>query len=149
MTIEQQVCTLNQAKRLKELGVSQCALLSHVFYIKGDDLNQTGFVTTEKFKSTDQTILRNLQWISAFNVAELGAMLPDWYYSVRNAMGEYGVSSTLDYHLIQVHKQDNTDEFLLNGCKNEAGARAYLLIHLLENNLMTIEEVNNRLTPHP
>jgi hypothetical protein len=71
MTLENQVCTLKQAIKLKELGVEQLSLFCYMAY--GNE-----FKDSEKpffnnfFKADDRFFL----WVSAFTVAELGAMLP-------------------------------------------------------------------------
>lgn len=84
--------------------------------------------------------------LAAYNVAELGKMLPDWILRGDvDAITEsgHGIGSwptgtnwgaRVDYNIKKT-------EFF----PTEAQARAYLLIHLLESNLITTEEINNRL----
>lgn len=63
MKLQDQVCTMEQAKRLKGLGVCQD---SYLFHIVG--------ITTPGTLSKKEKIIFN-QHYSAFTVAELGAMI--------------------------------------------------------------------------
>jgi hypothetical protein len=90
----------------------------------------------------------------AFTVAELGKMLPSGFYSTYNDHHGY-------WHCLFVEVWDEDDEpnarpFAIPGWKitaevddeemqTEAQVRAALLVHLLESNLTTAEEINNRL----
>jgi len=121
MKIENQVCTLEQAKRLKELGVEQVANL----YWKED---------TDKDRLYDPWI--GGEKYAAFTVAELGVMIGSPIgekvnsYTTDGATGSYLHGS----HITTTHSE------------HEAHIRADVLIHLLENNIITAEEVNTRLT---
>lgn len=127
MTIDQQVITLEQAKKLKELGVKQESLFTHIVqaearyhgihYAMIEDL----YIRDEQYVLWDE--------YSAFTVAELGEMLP--------MFPEYSW---------QTYKHSADDEWrcqVMDGqegvCKTEAQARAFILIHLLENNIISIQ----------
>lgn len=86
MQLEKQVCSLELAKKLKELGVKQESL----FYWVHDDLTRT-YLATEKqlpiiqagynriphqSMAEDYGWRENVEKCSAFTVAELGEMLP-------------------------------------------------------------------------
>lgn len=137
MKLEQQVCTLEQAKRLKELGVDQdISLFEHVEY------------TFERGNSSIENRRPNRlnkEWVySAFTVAELGQMLPNdlqpnsgrhwsWYHRHTWKGESVGYSA----HGIDPIEQGWYD--------TEAEARAAMLIHLLETKTITAEQVNERL----
>src|ERR1044071_3781768 len=82
MKIEDQVCTLEQAKRLKELGVVQ---ESEFYWMKWITVLEDG--TEHEWK-----VVFNKAWgeyYSAYTVAESGVMLPDVTVSYRNLKGFY------------------------------------------------------------
>jgi len=124
MRLEDQVCSLELSQELKELGVKQESLWYWVSFhnnsstVPYEVLNQLVYVDdVEEF--IERSYLEILGKCSAFTVAELGEMLPTylkyqkWEFSYRI---EYDVK---------------------NGCgvqeKNEANARAKMLIWLIKN----------------
>lgn len=110
MKLEDQVCSLELAKRLKELGLKQD---SYFWW----DLSIPGFVRVH-FKPCSEND------ISAFSVAELGEMLPLEYKTQRSREKWW-------------HGIDNTDAsmgYTVSG--TEADARAKTLIYLIENKLV-------------
>ena len=130
MKLEDQVCTKEQAKKLKELGVEQKGLFVHI---------------NAKYSSSNILLLENIhsmdleeERFSAFTVAELGVMITsdkiiDWPVGV-------GYDNK-DWHLFYTkNKYRDIDK-----SKHEAYIRAAMLIYLLENNYTTSEEVNKRL----
>lgn len=170
MNIQDQVCTLEQAKRLKELGVGyypnhhiptarayQQSLFywCEDFYIDGNtekpywrlEINGDG-------RNSFRTPNYYDNYLSAFTVAELGEMLPEWLHK-----------SDKEYRLIQWknidvdYLEDTPDEEKMLGyhlcyqvgskfqmripefntklfAPTEAQARAAMLIFLLENDLL-------------
>lgn len=138
MKIENQVCTLEQATRLKELGIVQESLFHHGLWYNGDSHDNVIRVGRAAENKRFQ--------YAAFTVAELGAMLP---LEVRTGRG---IMNGEDYCLVSVesplcYKMDKCQPmFSWNYFKTEAIGRAALLIYLLENKLITPEEVNHRLT---
>jgi hypothetical protein len=135
MKLENQVCSLELAKQLKELGVKQESLY---FWCQQEGQNP-GIIPKAKAK-------RILSWhkeiVSAFTVAELGEMLPD-----KLANEEY-----LALHCIKTRKMSEEYKpiykifFAPAGATpkriheqnafTEADARAKILIYLLKNNLL-------------
>lgn len=118
MNLKTQVCSLELAKRLKELGVKQESL----WYWQRRALGtwHLGLCGYER-RETD---------ISAFTVAELGEMLPNRTCTSRCP------KNNLYYCRLEIEKgrwfgrQDVT----------EANARAKMLIYLLENKLIGLKD---------
>ena len=129
MKLEQQVCSLELAKRLQELGIKQDSLF---WWLDGErpELRYLyNFTGQEKKK------------YSAYNVAELGEILPDNYFTRKH----FG-SGTKRWHWQVYHGYEETS---VNGeliasdmytSDTEADARAKMLVYLLENNLLTTYE---------
>lgn len=111
MELEKQVCSLELAKKLKELGVKQESL----FWWNISD----GIVIGEQYRRPPS--------ISAFTVAELGEMLPGNFNTIRRGDGSW-----LAY---DGNAADNVNHQEISD--TEADARAKMLIYLLENNLLT------------
>lgn len=145
MKLENQVCTLEQAKRLTELGVSA---FSRFTWWLNSALENT-FVGGYS-DDTDHPHLKDLG--NAYNVAELGEMLSAVRYE------SYGFPMMFTSYC---HSSDVSVEYLGKwSCSfrnprcftnpdiksdYEAHARAAMLIYLLENNLTAPEVVNQRL----
>lgn len=114
MKLEQQCCSLELAKKLKELGVKQESLFVWWVYDNGEaDIIDS----SQKF---EKGRIKDFHF-SAFTVAELGDMLPNTEECISR-------------------KEPNEKEWR---CGNqiestEADARAKMLIYLLENNLITL-----------
>jgi hypothetical protein len=130
MKLESQVCSLELAKRLKELGVKQ----ESVFYF------YKGSSKPEPLNAPDVALQRRqpdvfaAYYVSAFTVAELGEMLPDSYFTSRYTDGFSDSHPNKGWH----GRNWTTREFHEGGCKTEADARAKMLIYLLENKLMEV-----------
>jgi hypothetical protein len=127
MKLKQQVCSLELAKRLKELGVKQ-----------------EGFFV---WSGHTATLLRNDAWAerdvypskeglyyAAFTVAELGEMLP---HSLTLGSGTYFLTCEKNPDLWWL-QYPGTKKVERQKAPGEADARALMLIHLLENNLITL-----------
>jgi hypothetical protein len=135
MNLEKQVCTLEQAKKLKGLGVAHKSQFHH-------------------FKEKISFTAHGDDYWPAFSVAELGVMLP--HPSSLNEMGgwlhnsECDTSSTdgMPWYLLWEFDLDKENagfgRHIISG-KTEAEARAAMLIYLLENGVITADEVNQRL----
>ena len=124
MELKKQVCSLELAKRLKELGVKQESFW-YYWELNGTPHNNfRKYTILQHRKSEDEDIPH----ISAFTVAELGEMLP------------YTLEDRYDLEISKMQGGDwligyrNNSQFME---LNEANARAKMLIYLLENNLIT------------
>lgn len=131
MKIENQVCTLEQAKRLKELGVEAVPLYWHYcgFMTEKHGIVQYDFVL--RYNSAHAVY-------PAFTVAELGAMLPLYYYSYEGDNGK-------EWYCLYDGNESLYEKYEFTNSKTEAEARAKMLIHLLETGEITATDCNNRL----
>jgi hypothetical protein len=118
MKLEDQVTSLELSKKLKELGVKQESLC---FWEQATQTKKNG----ELIWYLGTKDLPNSDWCSAFSVAELGEMLPD-YVSTYKREGQWIADASL-------HRGG---EIPLMGSGTEADARAYMLIYLIENKLI-------------
>ena len=130
MKIENQVVTIEQAKKLKELGVTAEPLFWYVIDI--DPITPLDIIQKWQHSNFDQC-----EKYPAYTVAELGVMLPSETFTQRTG------SEDSEYDNWEWVDDGNGNA---NGLyETEAEARASMLIYLLENNLTTPEEVNQRL----
>lgn len=141
MKLENQVCSLEQAKRLNELGIIQESLFYYCQDIPPNNpsLHYYGYAQENipidlLFGKQSELSTSNLFFeYSTFTVAELGVMIPDSYYLPVNK-GNNG------WWISNIRTEDESKLASI-----EAEARAEMLIYLLENSLITAEEVNQRL----
>ncbi len=117
MRLEDQVVSLELAKKLKELGVKQGSLF------KWDDLGHRW--------SLEYDIRGYIGRYSAFTVAELGEMLPNVYYSSKVYSSD---RKDMNY---ECAGHESGDIFTAD---TEANARAKMLIYLTENKLMEVSD---------
>ena len=122
MKLESQVCSLDLAKKLKELGVKQDSVLHWHQY--GDQ--------PPILKDYPNT---HLGWTSysAFTVAELGEMLPPAYSSSRGANNKFMCVNEM---------KSNSEAGKIRFADTEADTRAKMLIYLIENNLLKVVQTN-------
>ena len=149
MKLQDQVCTLEQAKKLKELGVIQKSIFC---LIGGDNPDLQNFTPYYIRLTEDARTSVGSSWykhrISAFTVAELGVMLPEYYPSWRfKFKDQYKwiatvICSPKPDGIDDIHTAHEFDRI----ADTQAEALATLLIALLEENVITVEEVNERLT---
>jgi hypothetical protein len=119
MKLEDQVCTEQQADRLKELGIIQESLFYHTHSDWGVMPRKSDFSGNPS---------------SALTVAELGVMLPPGYDTM--------YCTNDGWRGFDLDGQDMCDS---KPFATEAEARAAMLIYLLETNIITPAEVNERL----
>jgi len=115
MSVENQVCSLELAKRLKELGVTQLSLCYWWQYDK-----DAWDITINVYPTS------NSNYISAFTVAELGEMLPDWTETAKRLKDDW----------VCIVMDKNSDNNWNSFDATEANARAKMLIYLIENGLI-------------
>lgn len=147
MKLQDQVIPLPMAQRLKELGVKQESYFSWYVAKDVDDtpaLNRSGFHCL----LCGHPYAPYFEAVAAFTVAELGQLMPDYM--------------VVDHYRMHFHsyKQEQYKKPALWTCTfgrstdkevpdfdrhNEAEARGTLLIHLLESNLITIQDINSRI----
>lgn len=149
MELENQVCSLDQSKRLMELGVVQESF--HQWIIGTPSVttmdNECWMISrTACFGVAPE------DWgltYSAYTTTELGIMLPSEIRSKDHNVIEVSDERHLPlneqalkypYHITQKGVYKSIGRY-----RTEAHARAALLIHILENYLTSIEEVNERL----
>lgn len=132
--IQDQVCLLDQAKKLKELGVRTRSQFDwKEFEHKKTKEIKVGWTfggVGEWYSLKSYNILNSY---GAWNVAELGLMIGSGYYTSLNQDNTW---NCFDWH-------DNAALYV--DFPTEAQARSSLLIHLLETGVLKIEDVNKRL----
>ena len=104
---------------------------------------------------TDSLGKNGLEWISAYSVAELGVMLPFRFIYEENesviTTTQYVPNDYLKAWICGIFWTAKPDIKYTSARKyktgaNEAEARAAMLIHLLENNLVKSEDCNQKLS---
>ena len=153
MELEKQVCSLELAQKLKELGVVQESYFQ--WYLIND---ADGEYPTVLKRSTKRNRATCADYCPAYTVAELGEMLPkqmDNHYKVKQM---YPFQKGSQVHLTcYFNERSNECGVNYNGRMNlpndeldqeqywygelantEADARAKMLIYLLENKLITV-----------
>lgn len=153
MEVSKQVCSLEQAKKLKELGVTQLSVFHH--YQENTPKNpnmslygykQENMPIMMSFGQPSRLSTSNVFFeCSAFTVSELGIMLPEATYSF------LGCNSKMWCIRTPIDEENNTPFWeggdngdSVHRFSTEAESRAAMLIYLLENRL-TPKEVNQRL----
>jgi len=124
MKLEQQVCSLDLAQKLKELGVKQ---ESFFFYAHRRGEKEMELLYPYAHLGL-QIVGPVFDRVSAFTVAELGEMLPDYYLSKRIGMLR-GAWACFDDSVL------NRNSFNTRA-DTEADVRASMLVYLLENKII-------------
>lgn len=121
MKLEDQVVSLELAKKMKELGFEQ---ESHFCWHNVKSLGGYGVYPFNEYRKLHNEDGTEKNY-SAYTVAELGEMLPI-YTTVTKSKSGYMVMVDLD----------DSGETVTSSDKLEANARAKMLIYLKENNLL-------------
>ncbi len=133
MKLEDQVCSLKLAKRLKELRVKRASF----FFWKSDEDREMG--TSEPYLVTHNSRYMSSKGqieASAFTAAELGEILPkDAVTSWRYFPDEFKDDAPERWHWKCFWSKD--DDFARVWGETEADARAKMLIYLLEKKLVS------------
>lgn len=158
MNIENQVCTFEQAKLFKSLGIDQQGYYSYAHRVVNSKPSFNGEMTEWEPEYSEapeliETALAQfdgLPHMSVFTVAELGVMLPDYYPSWRFKKNEQSGERLWVVTVICSPKPPGIDDFHTASAfdryaKTQAEALATLLIALLETDVITPAEVNERL----
>lgn len=142
LALEDQLCSLEHAKRFDELGIKQKSLF--VYQYHNDDCYS--------IQCKMYGIVDCLKIYSAFTVAELGEMLPKELKNHNNKYFPYELTFKWELHYSDNkmwhvtynspgYDGDVIEDFLIYD-KKEADARAKMLIYLIKKNLITAEEIN-------
>lgn len=132
MKLEQQVCSIEQAKRLKELGVNQESLFYYnTYWIDKHNPEKPEIQYEPSGKKIISETFTNLQFTSAFTVAELGEMLPWDIVIARNIDKQWHIT-------FQAHGRTEKEMHVVASQDLEADARAKMLIYLLESKLIEL-----------
>lgn len=126
--LENQVCSLELSKKLKELGVKQESLFYWVRPV--DKWLLTPVITDEDKIYLEHSIndVLQMEHYSAFTVAELGNMLPNWTKTIKRLSD--------DWVCIVRHKHNDINNHAFSD--TEANCRSKMLIYLIENKLMDV-----------
>jgi hypothetical protein len=158
MKLENQLCSLERAKRLKELGIIQESLFfwyraphdnGKDEYWETDEIVYKPWFVNTSFPEDEcegcTFYAHGTEQYSAYTVAELGRMLPtslalneghNWsFYHRHNWKGE-----SVGYSAYGVNSIEQ------GWYTKESESRADMLIHLLESGLITADECNKKLT---
>ena len=125
MKLENQVCSLDLAKRLKELGVKQESLF------RWTQLSGRFPIFVKESKEFPAA------WddgVSAFTVAELGEMLPFLYYSEK-----WGGNNQWVCNMAMGARTEKRDYPNMQA-DIEADARARMVVYLIENGILNPNE---------
>jgi len=125
MKLEDQVCSLDLAKKLKELGVKQESYFTWYQGIGGVWYLGDPAESMNNAVEIGHTTAPQFNFVAAFTVAELGEMLPLNHYTMRNQWEQWTPCN---------------DERALpsESAPTEADTRAKMLIYLLENKLINL-----------
>lgn len=164
MQLQKQVCSVEQSKRFKELGVDINSIFLFVNNWRNprhqpvDDGEFIILAEEERIiKTKAQARGADVEFTSAFTVAELGQMLPDKFNSQGYKLGDnkdmhwFCRNERVDTFPFQEGIQDspahmrNKEAIRDAYGETEAIARANMLILLLEKGYTTASEVNKRL----
>jgi len=134
MNIKDQVCSLESAKRLYDLGIKQDSLFYWMHNKANVQPDEVQFYkNTASWKSRGKVESSGvIEYISAFTVAELGEMLPEMIDKLQILTWKKTWRGSMTYfceHRDTVFSADT-----------EAEARAKMLIYLLENKLVAVEQ---------
>lgn len=134
MKLEDQVVSLELAKKLKTLGVKQESMFDWIEWKEG----KSKLIYNDMEHNYDASI--KLSFYSAFTVAELGEMLPKHAGSYKKE-DEYVAFSDWKEYAWYIDG-GNAPKLVIETANTEADARAKMLIYLLENKIITINKDN-------
>lgn len=131
MKLENQVCSLELAQKLKILGVKQESYF--VWQSKTGDAK----LQRDMHIVPTKDMIRYI-YCSAFTCSELGEMLPSYIqHSQHGQIYLYTYKDDAGMWRVTYSSWGMMKEFEIDKYENEADARASMLIYLLKNNLIT------------
>lgn len=142
MKLIDQVCTIDQAKHLKELGVEQKSLFYFHHAFDKPVFGETPVTETGKQYKKVQVCNDKNGSFAAFTVAELGVMIQQigLYTCVNTVLMGWAVHHVNEYADYEFKQPGN-----MNSYDTEAQARAAILIELLEDKKVSVSGINDRL----
>ncbi len=130
MKLENQVCSLEISKKLKELGVKQ-EMKPHDFYwVKAFQGDYKLMGLDDQEDSPSET---NFEWFKAFSVAELGEISANYTTFMKTLTGKWLVRWTDTNHY-----DFGAEKYHQVVADTEADARGKCLIYLIENGLIKL-----------
>jgi hypothetical protein len=141
MKLEDQVCSLELAKRLKELGIKQ---ESEFYWLDGNVMSVDKIEWARIEFNSELTTYSLKEIYSAFTVVELGEGLPDkMEFTNGTEISSKGSHILYFWCVMGVEKRIYCIGFYdrpetLQIADTEANARALMLIYLIENGLVKI-----------
>lgn len=132
MNLEDIVCSLELAIKLKELKVNQDSLFYHVQGIWNETGDVVDKIVTDKYTVDKMSETKRIEGMStnnysAFTLSELAEMLPDFFSSYKDDNKYYMAWNDKKWKLLGKFK---------SGEDKASDAMAKMLIHLLENQLI-------------
>ena len=151
MRIEQQVCSLELANRLKQLGVKQHSLWYWKFVavppFRNDGIEHGAYewkLSQNRLDfGNDQEIEDTTDAYSAFTVAELGEILPAYISVYDDQVFLYAWKDDADWWRLCYRQWGTQLGIEVKKEPTEAAARANMLIYLIENKLITSPPPNS------
>lgn len=144
MKLTDQVVSLEQAKRLKELGVKNDNILFAWVVFCPDPIGEH-YSYEVVYRDEESQPAKYGEYLGpAFTVSELGVMLLAYSPIGHSFYIDMGKTDGKCWAHSWSNKRHQS-QGIISWHKTEASARAAMLIHLLENNLLSVEEVNQRL----
>lgn len=143
MKLENQVCTLEQARQLKGFGIIQKGMYSWMY----DTLNERWDISGLQVEALDiiaKTNKMSREFYSAFTVSELATMLPI-NTSIMKGQKAFHVRVWFGNAIEGVLREQNATKFHHTESVIVAHALADMLIHLNDISQVTPTEVNARL----
>lgn len=139
MKLEDQVCSLELSKKLKELGVKQESAFYWMEYLTHNPKSADCYdripsveISVRYPYGSDPRYWDFDKKVSAFTVAELGEMLPvEINWDDRPAYKRYWENGMREIHSV-AYFGDNDRNKIQEFDKTEANARAKMLIYLIE-----------------
>jgi hypothetical protein len=147
MELEKQVCNLELAKKLKELGIKQESLF---YWNEGININDEQEEVNHICLLNHNQTFSHWKFYSAFTIAELGEFLPKQikssnqtgflFYDFEAEELSYICLGHNEYGNYRYPLVLNSQQLIFDG-KEEVNSRAKALIYLIENDLIKVEDL--------
>lgn len=146
MKLENQVCSLEQAKVLGKFGIEQNHNLFYYSKVSYQQIAHLGFQSPDKFCSpfSFPDYSNGGYFISAFTVAELGKLLGE-FLNYETFIDNTYTASINKVQIPHPSIKEGNNWFCIKSDKSEAEVRAEMLINLLAHKLLSVEDCNKRL----